>query len=114
MDRHVRAFFNKLTVAVATFTLLLLFLRTPQTCLPLLLLRVLSNWRFFDSIHDLGLLRNHSNVLCVSAGAGHKFVALSESGVTHVTEVELINSPPLVSIKLSESHCWHEPNLALS
>ncbi|XP_056158424.1 uncharacterized protein LOC130134775 [Syzygium oleosum] len=137
MDRHVQAFLNKLSVAsvaVATFTLLLLFLRTPQTCLPpaaaaaarhrfprsscdsarreFLPLdkknrrlwssrafrgQVLSYRRFFDSIRDLGLLRNHSKVLCVSAGAGHEVAALSESGVADVTGVELIDSPPLVS-----------------
>lgn len=59
--------------------------------------QVLSYWHFFDSIRDLGLLRNHSKVLCVSAGAGHEVAALSESGVADVTGVELIDSPPLVS-----------------
>lgn len=137
MERHVQAFLNKLSlasVAVATFTLLLLFLRPPpQTCLPptaaarhrfprsscdaaarreFLPLdkknkrlwssrafrgQVLSYRTFFGSIRDLGLLRNDSKVLCVSAGAGHEVMALSESGVADVTGVELIDSPPLVS-----------------
>ncbi|XP_048127409.1 uncharacterized protein LOC115752365 isoform X2 [Rhodamnia argentea] len=138
MERHVQTFLNKLSfasVAVATCTLVLLFLRTPQTCLPptaaarhrfprsscdsarreFLPLdkknkrlwssrafrgQVLSYRRFFDSIRDLGLLRNHSKVLCVSAGAGHEVMALSESGVADVTGVELIDSPPLILCKM--------------
>ncbi|KAK9924620.1 hypothetical protein M0R45_032981 [Rubus argutus] len=52
---------------------------------------------FFQSFHQMGLLHNHSNVLCVSAGAGHEVMALSQLGVADVTAVELLDSPPLVS-----------------
>ncbi|XP_050944046.1 uncharacterized protein LOC103495795 [Cucumis melo] len=52
---------------------------------------------FFQSIRDLGLLHNHTKVICVSAGAGHEVVALSHIGVHDVTGIELIDSPPLVS-----------------
>ncbi|KAB1208206.1 hypothetical protein CJ030_MR6G011332 [Morella rubra] len=137
MDRHIEIFLKRLSFAaitIATLTLLLLFLQTPQTCIPpnsppkphlkfpksscdfspreLLPLdkknrrlwsskawqsRVSSLSQFFTSIRDLGLLHNHSKVLCVSAGAGHEVMALSNLGVLDVTGVELIDSPPLVS-----------------
>ena len=45
----------------------------------------------------MGLLKNHSKVLCVSAGAGHEVMALSKMGLEDVTGVELIESLPLVS-----------------
>ncbi|KAJ4971057.1 hypothetical protein NE237_004156 [Protea cynaroides] len=51
----------------------------------------------FHGIRNLGLLTNHSRVICVSAGAGHEVMALSEMGVIDITGVELIDSPPLVS-----------------
>ncbi|KAL6140079.1 hypothetical protein ACLB2K_058380 [Fragaria x ananassa] len=64
-----------------------------------------STWRnqvrsfslFFHSLHQIGLLHNHSQALCVSAGAGHEVMALSQLGVADVTGVELLESPPLVS-----------------
>ena len=40
---------------------------------------------------------NDSHVLCVSAGAGHSVVAFNEVGVSEVTAVEIVESPPLVS-----------------
>ncbi|KAA0035139.1 hypothetical protein IC582_003730 [Cucumis melo] len=52
---------------------------------------------FFQSIRDLGLLHNHTKVICVSTGAGHEVMALSHMGVHDVTGVELIDLPPLVS-----------------
>ncbi|TKY66928.1 methyltransferase protein [Spatholobus suberectus] len=45
---------------------------------------------------DLPLLRNHSRVLCISAGAGHEVAALARLGVDDVTGVEILESPPLV------------------
>ncbi|OIW05922.1 hypothetical protein TanjilG_07198 [Lupinus angustifolius] len=51
----------------------------------------------FSPLRDLGLLRNHSKVLCLSAGAGHEVMSISNLGVEDVTGVELIESPPLVS-----------------
>ncbi|XP_038886824.1 uncharacterized protein LOC120077056 [Benincasa hispida] len=53
--------------------------------------------QFFHAIRDLGLLHNHTKVICVSAGAGHEVMALSRMGVLDVTGVELVDSPPLVS-----------------
>ncbi|KAJ7981360.1 S-adenosyl-L-methionine-dependent methyltransferase-like protein [Quillaja saponaria] len=58
---------------------------------------VSSYYQFFQAIQDLGLLNNHSKVLCVSAGAGHEVMALSEMGLLDVTGIELVDSPPLVS-----------------
>ncbi|KAJ7948218.1 S-adenosyl-L-methionine-dependent methyltransferase-like protein [Quillaja saponaria] len=49
---------------------------------------------FFQAIQDLGLLNNDSKVLCVSAGAGHEVMALTEMGVLDVTGVELVESSP--------------------
>lgn len=49
---------------------------------------------FFRSLR---LLHNHSKVLCVSAGAGHEAMALSQMGLADVTAVELVDSPPLVN-----------------
>ncbi|KAK7395427.1 hypothetical protein VNO78_15985 [Psophocarpus tetragonolobus] len=45
---------------------------------------------------DLPPLRNHSRVLCVSAGAGHQVAALRRLGLDDVTGVEILDSPPLV------------------
>ncbi|XP_042518732.1 uncharacterized protein LOC122092474 isoform X2 [Macadamia integrifolia] len=50
----------------------------------------------FHGIRHLGLLTNHSRVLCVSSGAGHEVMALSEMGVIDITGVELVDSPPLM------------------
>jgi hypothetical protein len=137
MDRHIEIFLRRLSfvsITIASLTLLLLFLQTPQTCVPqdsppkphlkfpksscdsspreLLSIdkknrRLWSSkaWksqlssfsRFFSSIRHLGLLHNHSKVLCVSAGAGHEVMALSQLGVSDVTGVELVDSLPLVS-----------------
>ncbi|XWS21784.1 hypothetical protein CRYUN_Cryun30bG0084400 [Craigia yunnanensis] len=38
----------------------------------------------------MGLLKNHSKVVCVSAGAGHEVMALSKMGLEDVTGVELL------------------------
>ncbi|XP_022952209.1 uncharacterized protein LOC111454952 [Cucurbita moschata] len=137
MERHVRLFLNRLSlasVAIATFILLLLFLQTPETCVPpnspskphlrfpksscdsspreLVSVdkknkrlwstkdwqkKVSSFVQFFHTIRDLGLLHNHTKVVCISAGAGHEVMALSQIGVLDVTGVELVDSPPLVS-----------------
>ncbi|KAL5720645.1 hypothetical protein ACHQM5_013291 [Ranunculus cassubicifolius] len=59
--------------------------------------KVISFQEFFSEIQTLGFLKNHSRVLCVSAGAGQEVMALSEMGVLDVTGVELVDSPPLVS-----------------
>ncbi|KAG2712297.1 hypothetical protein I3760_04G118700 [Carya illinoinensis] len=137
MDRHIQIFLHRLSFAsitIATLTLLLLFLQTPQTCVapnsppkphlkfprstcdssPRELVpldkknrrlwssrawksQVSSFSHFFTSIRHLGLLHNHSKVLCVSAGAGHEVMALSKVGISDVTGVDLVDSPPLVS-----------------
>ncbi|XP_010557927.1 PREDICTED: uncharacterized protein LOC104826760 [Tarenaya hassleriana] len=52
---------------------------------------------FFLHFHHLGLLHNHSKALCVSAGAGHAAMALTHLGLSDVTAVELVDSPPLVN-----------------
>ncbi|KAH7532979.1 hypothetical protein FEM48_Zijuj04G0080800 [Ziziphus jujuba var. spinosa] len=137
MDRHIREFLNRLsyaTITIATLILIVLFLQTPETCVPhgsppkphlrfprsscdsspreLLTIekknkRLWStkSWRnkvesyitFFKEFQDLGLLHNHSKVLCVSAGAGHEVMGLSQMGVGDVTGTEMVDSPPLVS-----------------
>ncbi|CAK8575511.1 unnamed protein product [Lathyrus sativus] len=51
----------------------------------------------FLPIRDIGLLPNHSKILCISAGASHEVVALQRLGVNDVTGVELFDSSPLVS-----------------
>ncbi|XP_061369557.1 uncharacterized protein LOC133312392 [Gastrolobium bilobum] len=137
MDMEIDMFLKRLSccaIAIASLTLLFLFLQTPDTCVPpdapskphlrfpkstcdfSTRLHVPSekkntrlwstrDWtskvhsysNIFISIRDLGLLRNHSKVLCVSAGAGHEVAAISGLGVEDVTGVELVESPPLVS-----------------
>ncbi|XP_043695990.1 uncharacterized protein LOC122646489 isoform X1 [Telopea speciosissima] len=136
MDRRIQSLLNRLScaaVTVATVTLILLFVETPQTCItdepsaPQVRFpkssceathreivsiekknkrlwstrdwqkKVNSFTELFHGIRQLGLLANHSRVLCVSAGAGYEVMALSEMGVTDITGVELIDSPPLVS-----------------
>ncbi|EXB58579.1 hypothetical protein L484_008732 [Morus notabilis] len=130
MERHVQIFLNRLSyasIAIATLTLLFVFLQTPDTCV----ISSSSNLRFPKSscdsspraattlhkkntrlwssrswqskvssyaafFRDLGLLHNHSKVLCVSAGAGHEAMALAQMGVADVTAVEVVESPPLV------------------
>ncbi|GLU06558.1 hypothetical protein SLE2022_235830 [Rubroshorea leprosula] len=59
--------------------------------------RVSSFTQFFTQIRDMGHLKTHSKVLCVSAGAGHEVMALSKMGIDDVTGVELVESSPLVS-----------------
>nr|KYP50320.1 hypothetical protein KK1_027895 [Cajanus cajan] len=129
MDTEIDKFLKRLSCAaivVASLTLLFLFLRTPDTCVPhrqlrfpgstcdfstrlhvpahkrALRLRSTRLWaakvRSFSLLfRDLPLLRNHSRVLCVSAGAGHEADALSALGVHDVTAVEILDSPPLVA-----------------
>ncbi|XP_043695991.1 uncharacterized protein LOC122646489 isoform X2 [Telopea speciosissima] len=135
MDRRIQSLLNRLScaaVTVATVTLILLFVETPQTCItdepsaPQVRFpkssceathreivsiekknkrlwstrdwqkKVNSFTELFHGIRQLGLLANHSRVLCVSAGAGYEVMALSEMGVTDITGVELIDSPPLM------------------
>ncbi|XVF39076.1 hypothetical protein PTKIN_Ptkin01aG0006700 [Pterospermum kingtungense] len=59
--------------------------------------QVSSYTQFFTQLYQMDLLKNHSKVFCVSAGAGHEVMALSKMGVEDVTGVELIESLPLVS-----------------
>ncbi|TYI83000.1 hypothetical protein E1A91_D05G260900v1 [Gossypium mustelinum] len=59
--------------------------------------QVSSFTQFFTQLYQNGLLKNHSKVLCVSAGAGHEVMALSKMGLKNVIGVELIESLPLVS-----------------
>ncbi|KAL2328309.1 hypothetical protein Fmac_021736 [Flemingia macrophylla] len=131
MDTEIDKFLKRLScaaIAIASLTILFLFLRTPDTCLPrhahhlrfprstcdlstrlhvpaekrALRLRSTRLWsakvRSFSLLfRDLPLLRNHTRVLCVSAGAGHEADALSSLGVHDVTAVEILESPPLVA-----------------
>ncbi|XVE60127.1 hypothetical protein DITRI_Ditri05aG0102200 [Diplodiscus trichospermus] len=53
--------------------------------------------QFFTELYQMGLLNNHSKVLCCSAGAGHEVMALSKMGLEDVSGVELIQSLPVVS-----------------
>ncbi|XVF37180.1 hypothetical protein REPUB_Repub19eG0123900 [Reevesia pubescens] len=59
--------------------------------------QVSSFTQFFTQLYQTGLLKNHSKVLCVSAGAGHEVMALYRMGLEDVTGVELLESLPLVS-----------------
>ncbi|KAK8580174.1 hypothetical protein V6N12_070458 [Hibiscus sabdariffa] len=59
--------------------------------------QVSSFTQFFTQLHQMGLLKQHSKVLCVSAGAGHEVMSLSKMGLEDVKGVELIESLPLVS-----------------
>lgn len=43
------------------------------------------------------LLSNSSRTLCVLAGAGQEVMALNQIGVSDVTAIDLVDSPPLVS-----------------
>ncbi|KAJ1382717.1 S-adenosyl-L-methionine-dependent methyltransferase [Sesbania bispinosa] len=137
MDKEIDTFLKKLSfgaIAIASVTLLSLFLRTPDSCVPPDAppkphlrfpksscdfhstrphvpldkknhrLWSSRDWRnkvhsfslLFFPLRDLGLLRNHSKVLCISASAGHEVAAMSLLGVEDVTGVELLDSPPLV------------------
>ncbi|KAF5726425.1 hypothetical protein HS088_TW22G00103 [Tripterygium wilfordii] len=136
MEKHIESLLNKFSIAaitIATFTLLIVALQTPETCIPpntppkphlrfpksscdssprqhlplhkknLRLwsskswqTRVSSYFQFFTNLHHLDLLHNHSRAICVSAGAGHEVMALRNMGLTDVTGVELVDSPPLV------------------
>uniref|UniRef100_A0A1J3EUB2 Methyltransferase type 11 domain-containing protein n=1 Tax=Noccaea caerulescens TaxID=107243 RepID=A0A1J3EUB2_NOCCA len=51
---------------------------------------------YFIRFRDLGFLQNHTKALCLSAGAGHAPMALSQIGLADVTAVELVESLPLV------------------
>ncbi|XP_062106199.1 uncharacterized protein LOC133817640 [Humulus lupulus] len=137
MEKHVQNFLNKLSyvfIAIASVTLLFLFLQIPDTCVlhssakthlrfprsscdypsPREIVtiekknkrlwstrswqnKVSSFVQFFQPFRDLGLLHNHSKVLCVSVGAGHEVMGLTQMGVIDVTGTELVDSPPLVS-----------------
>ncbi|XP_022767900.1 uncharacterized protein LOC111312140 [Durio zibethinus] len=59
--------------------------------------QVSSFTQFFTYLYQMGLPKNHSKVLCVSAGAGHEVMSLTKMGLEDVTGIELIESLPLVS-----------------
>ncbi|CAA7025339.1 unnamed protein product [Microthlaspi erraticum] len=59
-------------------------------------LRLSSFSSYFVRFRDLGFLQNHTKALCLSAGAGHAPMALSQIGLSDVTAVELVESLPLV------------------
>ena len=50
---------------------------------------------YFLRFCDLGLLRNHTKALCLSAGAGHAPMAMAQIELSDVTAVELVDSLPL-------------------
>ncbi|KFK29186.1 hypothetical protein AALP_AA7G100800 [Arabis alpina] len=58
--------------------------------------RLTSFSTYFLRFRDLGFLNNHTKALCLSAGAGHAPMALSQIGLADVTAVELVDSIPLV------------------
>ncbi|KAG2263122.1 hypothetical protein Bca52824_070201 [Brassica carinata] len=58
--------------------------------------RLTSFSSYFLRFRDLGLLRNHTRALCLSAGAGHAPMAMNRIGLSDVTAVELVDSLPLV------------------
>ncbi|XP_010448218.1 PREDICTED: uncharacterized protein LOC104730718 [Camelina sativa] len=51
---------------------------------------------YFLRFRDLGFLQNQTKALCLSAGAGHAPMALSQIGLADVTAVELVDSVPIV------------------
>ncbi|KAL8125894.1 hypothetical protein AgCh_013263 [Apium graveolens] len=51
----------------------------------------------FLDLRDQNHFHNNSHVLCVSAGAGHCVMAFKGVGVSEITAVEIVESPPLVS-----------------
>ncbi|CAA2955760.1 uncharacterized protein LOC111370398 [Olea europaea subsp. europaea] len=138
MERHIQIFLNKLSFAaitIATLTLLLLCLQTPETCVDQsdpnpkphtrfprttcdfthrshtsldkrnrriwstnAWVRAVSSYTsLFKTLQVQSHISNHSRVLIVSAGPGQAVMALNNMGVTDVTGVELMDSPPLVS-----------------
>ncbi|KAL2493959.1 S-adenosyl-L-methionine-dependent methyltransferase superfamily protein [Forsythia ovata] len=138
MERHIQIFLNKLSLAaitIATLTLLLLYLQTPETCVDQsdpdpkpharfprstcdfthrsyisldkrnrriwstnAWVRAVSSYTsLFKTLQGQNHISNHSRVLIVSAGPGHAVMALNDLGVSDVTGVELVDSPPLVS-----------------
>ncbi|KAH0934770.1 hypothetical protein HID58_011887 [Brassica napus] len=50
---------------------------------------------YFLRFCDLGLLRNHTKALCLSAGAGHAPMAMAQIELSDVTAVVLVDSLPL-------------------
>ncbi|CAH9099894.1 unnamed protein product [Cuscuta europaea] len=51
----------------------------------------------FQLLRDKRLFSDHSRALVVSAGPGHAVMALNDLGLSDVTGIELVDSPPLVS-----------------
>ncbi|KAL9288238.1 putative methyltransferase type 11, S-adenosyl-L-methionine-dependent methyltransferase [Arabidopsis thaliana] len=51
---------------------------------------------YFLRFRDLGFIQNHTKALCLSDGAGHAPMALSQIGLSDVTAVELVDSISLV------------------
>ncbi|XP_021772990.1 uncharacterized protein LOC110736959 [Chenopodium quinoa] len=47
--------------------------------------------------HKFSILSNSSKSLCLLAGAGQEVMALQQIGVSDVTAIDLVDSPPLVS-----------------
>ncbi|CAN8326048.1 unnamed protein product [Cochlearia groenlandica] len=58
--------------------------------------RVSSFASYFVRFRDLGFINNHTKALCLSAGAGHAPMSLSQIGLGDVTAVELVDSLPIV------------------
>lgn len=60
------------------------------------------SWVFIDvhkysPTHSFSILSNSSKSLCLLAGAGQVVMALQQIGVSDVTAIDLVDSPPLVS-----------------
>ncbi|WZZ52835.1 hypothetical protein YC2023_052942 [Brassica napus] len=60
---------------------------------------------YFLRFCDLGLLRNHTKALCLSAGAGHAPMAMAQIELSDVTAVELVDSLPLE--RRADTHNLH-------
>nr|GMD36900.1 uncharacterized protein LOC109155742 [Ipomoea batatas] len=138
MDRHIQIFLNKISFVcftIATLILLLLYLRTPDTCVYITDGRLKADQRFprstcdfhpraytsvdkrnrriwatkawtqivrsytdlFQLLRDKHLFSVNSRALVVSAGGGHAVMALKDLGLSDVTGIEVVDSPPLVS-----------------
>ncbi|GAB4825078.1 hypothetical protein Ancab_007952 [Ancistrocladus abbreviatus] len=59
----------------------------------------------FLEAQRLAILSNSSKSLCLLAGAGQEVMALNRIGVSDVTGIDLVDSPPLRLISDERLHC---------
>ncbi|VYS64018.1 unnamed protein product [Arabidopsis thaliana] len=101
MERNVEKMLNRVSVVFLSIGTMLMHLPLPKKNARIWFSgawksRLSSFSTYFLRFRDLGFIQNHTKALCLSDGAGHAPMALSQIGLSDVTAVELVDSIPFV------------------